>query len=141
MFWPELSKLGGNFPEPWLIIGDLNSIDNPDDKVGGLPFSLSSNDPFLSFIHSNGLIDLGFNGNSFTWSNKRSDDRNVKERLDRSLANREWLSLFPNATITHLPMIASDHALIILNLGGRGGGVITEIFLNLLGLKHSGPEI
>jgi hypothetical protein len=40
-------------------------------KYGGRPFFCSSNDPFHSFLDSFGMVDLGFSGNLFTWSNKR----------------------------------------------------------------------
>lgn len=42
---------------------------------------------FLDFVHSNALIDLGFVGNKFTWSNHRTESDNIRERLDRCLAN------------------------------------------------------
>jgi hypothetical protein len=40
---------------------------------------------------------------------------NIKERLDRAVANLEWRSMCPKASVKHLPMIASDHAPLIIN--------------------------
>lgn len=40
---------------------------------------------------------------------------NIKERLDRAVANELWRTMCPKATLKHLPMIASDHAPLILN--------------------------
>lgn len=34
-----------------------------------------------------GLMDLGYNGPNFTWSNGRRGADNILERLDRALAN------------------------------------------------------
>lgn len=37
-----------------------------------------------------GLIDLGFNGSIFTWSNGRFGTCNIQARLDRGLVNGTW---------------------------------------------------
>lgn len=107
-FWFELSNLGEKFAGPWLVLGDLNAISSQSDKLDGKPYSFSSQVPFISFIHSNGLIDLGYSGNPFTWTNKRQGKANIRELLDQCLSNREWLSLFSNATMSHLPASSSD---------------------------------
>lgn len=38
------------------------------------------------------------------------------ERLDRVFANENWLQIFPNATITHLPKTYLDHNSILVKL-------------------------
>lgn len=40
------------------------------------------------------LVDLGFNGLPYTWDNKQTGDRNVKVRLDRGLADENFLDCF-----------------------------------------------
>ncbi|XVF80154.1 hypothetical protein PTKIN_Ptkin15bG0047900 [Pterospermum kingtungense] len=37
-------------------------------------------------------------------------------RLDRALANVTWCTIFPNATVSHLPKLHSDHVPLLLNL-------------------------
>jgi len=50
-----------------------------------------------------GLMDLGFQGPRFTWTNKSPNwQHNIKERLDRDLGNVEWKLIFPAAEISHL---------------------------------------
>lgn len=39
------------------------------------------------FINQAGLHDLGYRGPAYTWSNKRSPQDLICERLDRALAN------------------------------------------------------
>jgi hypothetical protein len=59
----------------------------------------------LNVVHSFVLIDLGYFGNPFTWSDKRHGKGNICERLDRCIANKEWISVFSNAAVTHLPLL------------------------------------
>ena len=41
------------------------------------------------------LVDLGFQGNIYTWNNGRDGDDFVQERLDRACATVEWRDMFP----------------------------------------------
>lgn len=84
------------------------------DKDGGRPVGNSNSGAMNSFINHHGMIDLGFTGNWYTWCNGRQGRTCIQERLDRALANGEWTSLFPYATIRHLPHVASDHASLLL---------------------------
>lgn len=36
-------------------------------------------------------------------------------RLDRAMANRHWIKIYPSSVVNHLPIIGSDHDSIILN--------------------------
>jgi hypothetical protein len=69
---------------------------------------------FCSYVKQCGLVDLGFNGPAYTWSNKRFSSMPTYERLDRCLANVEWCRMFPTSTVLHLPMMYIDHAPILL---------------------------
>lgn len=71
LFWDELLKVGETFMGPWIVAGDFNAILHQSDKLGGRPVAHSSRDGFHDMVHRNGLIDLGFSGNPFTWNNKR----------------------------------------------------------------------
>jgi hypothetical protein len=118
IFWFVLSSLGNSFGGAWLLMGDFNSILSAAEKSGGHKFRSSSHGNFVDFVHSNALVDLGFVGNKFTWSNCRIGRENIRERLNRGLANRNWVHLFPNALVNHLPAFQSDHCPILISTTG-----------------------
>jgi hypothetical protein len=99
-------------------MGDFNSVLSSTEKSGGRSFGSSSQDDFADFMQFNALVDLGFFGNKFTWSNHRPGRANIRERLDRGLANQQWVHLFPNAVINHLTASQSDHCPILLSIEG-----------------------
>ncbi|GLT69444.1 hypothetical protein SLA2020_415930 [Shorea laevis] len=119
VFWSHLTALGNSFGGAWLLLGDFNSILSSSEKSGGRCFGSSSHNDFADFVHSNALVDLGFIGNRFTWSNHRLGQANIRERLDRGLANHGWMHLFPNAIVNHFPAIKSDHCPILLSTLGN----------------------
>ena len=90
-------------------------IMSQSEKLGARPYACSSNDAFHCFLNSFGMIHLGFSGNPFTWSNKCRDDQLIKERLDRGIANPQWVHLFPHFSVRHLPAQSCDHNPIILD--------------------------
>ena len=113
--WQELENFAMNLNQPWLVLGDFNEILNQSEKLGGKPISRSRADLYATTMDNCNLVDLGFNGPKFTWTNKRRRQP-IFERLDRGWANLEWLNRFPNANLWHLPRITSDHCPILLNL-------------------------
>jgi hypothetical protein len=70
VFWDSQLNVGMGYRGPWLCIGNFNMILSQSEKYGGRPYACSSNDAFHGFLDSFGMIDLGFSGNPFTWSNK-----------------------------------------------------------------------
>jgi hypothetical protein len=115
IFWDSILNERKDYLGPWLCIGDLNVILSQDEKYGGRPFACSSTDSFRSFLDSFGMIDLGFSGNPFTWTNKRQNHHLIKERLDRGIANSQWVHLFPHYAVLHLHAQVFDHNPILLD--------------------------
>lgn len=74
-------------------------------------------------MRAQGLIDLGFQGAPFPWSNKRSGSAFIRECLDREIANGDWRLLFSRAFIKHFPRFASDHAALFLDTYGDQQGL------------------
>ncbi|XP_042950096.1 uncharacterized protein LOC122282211 [Carya illinoinensis] len=114
-FWNHLNSIHNSFTGPWLCIGDFNDLQNQPDKSGGRPVTSSSIGGLQNLMDSCGLIDIGFSGPSFTWSNNRTGRALIRERIDRGIANAQWRLLFPEATIQHISSAASDHNPLLLN--------------------------
>lgn len=91
----------------------------PDDKSTPGNVNYNRLRSFCSMIKQCGLLDLGFNGPAYTWTNKRYVSMPTYERIDRVLANAEWCALFPNANVYNLPIIWSDHAPILTVLHSK----------------------
>lgn len=84
------------------------------EKMGGNGFDYRQAEKFIEMVDYCGLVDLGFIGPAYTWTNKRQIEHNIRERLDKVLASTEWCDKFPNASVSHLPIINSDNNPILL---------------------------
>lgn len=122
-FWDEVVGVGSTFNGSWLVMGDFNTMSGQHEKWGGRPYASSSSDGFLQMHFSLGLVDIGSSSPHFTWCNGRNGSHKIRERLDKGLANGEWLHLFPRAVIRNLPRYALDHSPILLDtFGGMNSG-------------------
>ena len=115
-FWNRLAQDPPPAQSPWLVVGDLNTVTSASEKRGGRPFRFSSCRAYFQFTDASSLIDLGFSGPSFTWSNGRVGGDNIQERLDRVLANPSWLQVYPHTQVRHLPQLYSDHCPLLISL-------------------------
>jgi hypothetical protein len=113
--WELLNHLKHLQPPPWLCAGDFNEILEQNEKFGAAIRRASQMEGFRQALEDCELCDLGFIGSRFTWSNCRTDVSYTQERLDRAVANREWCTLFPVASVTILAACSSDHNPILVS--------------------------
>ncbi|CAN1152509.1 hypothetical protein LINPERHAP2_LOCUS18787, partial [Linum perenne] len=104
--------------------GNFNALVNDNETFVGAPIRAENSEPFKDFIFNNELIDLGFTGQRYTWTNLKLGEENIKERLDRGLCMVEWRNRFEKAIVYHKPMIGSDHT--PLRLEHRGERRLTQ---------------
>ncbi|CAN1164443.1 hypothetical protein LINPERHAP2_LOCUS25565 [Linum perenne] len=117
--WNHLGTLRDRPEDPWIILGDFNAITSNEDKEGGRVVDYVAVEPFNDFIFNNGLMDMGFRGQNFTWTNYKEGDENIKERIDRAMCNVEWRRRFERAIVFHEPMNGSDHTPLRIDLDGQ----------------------
>ena len=113
--WNLLRHLHASQARPWLVLGDFNEIISLEEKWGGDDRSFHQMNAFREVLLDCSLQDLGYTGADFTWTNGRYDGGLVRVRLDRCVANEEWIQLFPGASNSHLSVASSDHMALSLD--------------------------
>ncbi|XP_019186575.1 PREDICTED: uncharacterized protein LOC109181278 [Ipomoea nil] len=113
--WNDLRQSKRAISGPWLVAGDFNSVVQREETRNYSSFSMQRSSDFVNWIQEEGLIDLGFSGPSLTWVKDGSENDFKGARLDRALCNTEWRTSFPDASVSHLPRIASDHAPVLIH--------------------------
>nr|XP_023873506.1 uncharacterized protein LOC111986105 [Quercus suber] len=89
------------------------------------------------------LLDLGFSGAKFIWTNRRDLYDLIQQKLDRVWVNLEWKLCFPKAFVSHLARINSDHCLFLLSMVPNLGQIGVRPFrFQPVWLSHDGfPNI
>ena len=72
------------------------------------------------------ILDVGFKGYPFTWSNGRYGPDFVEERLDRFLSNNAWRDIFSDCAATNIDTWTSDHCPVLMKVQERGNGMINN---------------
>lgn len=114
--WQLLDFLKNQYSMPWVMFGDFNEITHSNEKMRWLDRDLKQMEDFRGCLTRCKLYDLGFIGQKFTWCNGREGEQRTKIRLDRMVANEEWMRIFPEARVRHVAMPISDHCLLALAL-------------------------
>ena len=70
ILWNYLKDLSPSIRLPWVLLGDFNDMLSEDETMGGLPLTSSRINAFQDYLDYCGLMDLGFHGPKFTWTNK-----------------------------------------------------------------------
>ncbi|KAI9102180.1 hypothetical protein K1719_023690 [Acacia pycnantha] len=100
LLWDDLKNISGSVSEPWVVIGDFNEVLLQAERVGGAAVSLSRMQKFQDRVSGCLLSDLGFVGPRFTWRGPAMANCNrLFERLDRALANSDFLAAFSDAKV------------------------------------------
>lgn len=114
--WNELRAEIQSITEPLLIGGDFNTIVRLDERTGGNGCLSPDSLEFGEWIHDFSLIDMGFKGNKYTWRRGRMESTFIAKRLDRVLCCPVARLKWQEATVTHLPILSSDHAPLYIQL-------------------------
>lgn len=88
----------------------VNEIIAQVEKAGVAERPYSQMEPFREAIEDSGPSDLGYKGSRFTRCNNKEGKEFTKERLDRTLGNNEWHSLFSSTEVNTLGAENSDHS-------------------------------
>jgi hypothetical protein len=112
--WNKIRSYTESPGVPLCCIRDFNAISSLSEKYGGSASLNSNHRSFCDLLLTANLIDLGYKGPAFTWTNSRYTSDPIFERLDRAIVITSWQENFSMACVNHLPMIYRDHAPILL---------------------------
>ena len=115
-YWDNLRAVSLLHNLPWAIAGDFNDVLNDSEKKGGNRVNMTRATAYSNCMSFCNMVDLGFSGPIFTWTNRREVDGLIQTRIDRCWANPSWTLAYPEANVTHLPRISSDHYPLLLSL-------------------------
>ena len=114
IFWDNLAKVVELHNLPWVMAGDFNEPLINEDKFGGRGVNINRSLAFKDCLDKCSMVDMGFSGPRYTWTNKRDISNLIIERIDRFFMNPDWCVMYPNARVTHLPRCHSDHCPVLM---------------------------
>lgn len=114
--WEELKDVIQDIDEPVIVGGDFNTILRLDERNGGNGRLSTDSLAFGDRVNDLSLIDMGFTGNRFTWRRGRETNTCMAKRLDRVLCNASARMKWQEASVSHLPILASDHVPLYVQL-------------------------
>ncbi|KAK8568825.1 hypothetical protein V6N12_007365 [Hibiscus sabdariffa] len=116
--WNFLRTLAATVQVSWLVVGDFNEIMFADEKREGLRRSERQMSCFRYALSDCSLMNIGYRGSWYTWEKGRVQATNIRERVDRGVANDLWWNTFQDFTMDHIAHSFLDHCPLLLNTVG-----------------------
>ncbi|KAG6491490.1 hypothetical protein ZIOFF_052841 [Zingiber officinale] len=101
------------FPSSVIVTVVYAKCTSMEEHSAGVLVKPGAMEDFNNFIMLAGLVDVGFVGDRYTWTNNR-----VWKRLDRVLLSPSWGSLDFTVRVEHLSRAASDHCPLLVEFPG-----------------------
>lgn len=117
--WRDLRSTRCCIQNPWIAIGDFNSVASADEVSCSSSYTEQRNREFNEWVDSKGLVDMGYAGTKFTWRRGVNERTFRGARLDRGLGSVDWFEMYPTTNISHLPAVTSDHTPLLLGIEER----------------------
>ncbi|XP_023873178.1 uncharacterized protein LOC111985765 [Quercus suber] len=87
ILWDNLSKVAELHNKPWIMASDFNEPLIEEDKYGGRGVHVNRSLAFKDCLDNCNMVDMGFSGPRYTWSNKKDLNNLILERIDRFFMN------------------------------------------------------
>ena len=113
---------------PWIVASDFNEVLMGEDKFRGNAVNIHKALRLQDCLNTCRIIDIGFSGPRYTWSNHRPMSHLVQERLDKVFVNANWNASYPEAAVHHLAKTHSDHCPVKLCFENVGVIQLTRSF-------------
>ncbi|KAL2898189.1 60 kDa chaperonin 1 [Bienertia sinuspersici] len=122
LLWKDLDRLNDKLDGPWMIMGDFNCVLNIDEKIGNAVRD-GEMEAARYCMEACGMQDIPYSGHYYTWSNKQVASERVFTKLDRVMANDQWLEVYKGMNAIFLVEGCSDHSPALLRMNqGEGSG-------------------
>ena len=117
--WDQLRFVRAQWSGPWVCAGDFNEGLSRDEHLSKGTKGEHQMKLFRDCLEVCELVDLGYSGPKYTWNNRQEGDNNVKVRLDRAVANGQFMQLFDYWQVENIITSSSDHYVILLSFGSQ----------------------
>nr|XP_011470584.1 PREDICTED: uncharacterized protein LOC105353269 [Fragaria vesca subsp. vesca] len=135
--WEDITDFKGRFVTgPWLVFGDFNAVLGAHEKKGGAPLCRRSCEEFQTMSDVCELIHVDTKEAEFTWVRRRGFRGNVELRLDRSLANLNWMEEWDQFDCCTLPRTCSDHNPLLMSFSKFTGSRFSLFRFRKMWLEH-----
>ncbi|KAL9224956.1 hypothetical protein vseg_000931 [Gypsophila vaccaria] len=123
--------------EPWIWLGDFNTVLSPIERLGGST-TKAEMEYFQECVSICGMKDLNATGALYTWSNKQEATDRVYSCLDRAMGNQEWMDGFCDYLAHFHPEGMFDHCpCTIVDRKAEFGGRRSFKYFNMWGMAES----
>ncbi|XP_074306147.1 uncharacterized protein LOC141641381 [Silene latifolia] len=106
--WEFLKQVATNCTDPWLWLGDFNTVLSPVERLGGNTTEIEM-EQFQECVSLCCMDDISATGALYTWSNKQAASDRVYSRLDRAMGNLEWMAMYGDYIAHFHPEGLFDH--------------------------------
>jgi hypothetical protein len=113
--WDLLRELRDMSGLPWCVVGDFNDLLSQEDKRGTRPHPNWLCNGFRNAVGDCDLTDIHLEGYPYTWVKSMGTPNIIEERLDRAMANSEWLIMYPDTKLVNIIASHSYHNPILLH--------------------------
>ncbi|XP_075101661.1 uncharacterized protein LOC142177098 [Nicotiana tabacum] len=140
--WDTLRLTGRNMDDPWVVLGDLNTVLYADDRINGIPVHLTKTVDFQSCVTDVGLGQITRRGWQYSWSNKRDSPERIYSHIDWAFENDKWFQHYGSLEATYHNLGCSDHTPITI-ITGVSRHKLKKLFrlLNVLLSKDAFKEV
>ncbi|GKC27774.1 RNA-directed DNA polymerase, eukaryota, reverse transcriptase zinc-binding domain protein [Tanacetum coccineum] len=113
--WKELHVSKGiAVNHPWMLLGYFNVTLKVEEHSAGGSFMSQDMNEFRECVNEIEVEDVCCSGLFFTWIKSPSKpSTSILKKLDRVLANEEFISSFSQARAKFLPYLVCDHSLVV----------------------------
>ncbi|XP_075087887.1 uncharacterized protein LOC107829334 [Nicotiana tabacum] len=112
--WDQLKAMAPIINKHWLISGDFNAILHPSDRLSGITISVAELKDFSKYCNALLLNEIPWKGEYYTWTNKQRGNDRVCSRIDKVIANDEWMLQCGHLTAVYGELFISDHTPLLI---------------------------